>query len=131
MASAPAPWNIRADPAAVRAYYAALPLPVRLTAKTLDALARDALPGVRTGIKWSVPFYYLKGPVCYVSAAKRHVTFGLVQGAEVPDASGRLTGTGKSPIRKATFPVDEEVPAALVRRWLREARKLDPLWGTD
>lgn len=129
--SAAAPWDLRADAAAVRAYYARLDLPVRVVARQLDALARAELPGARAGIKWAVPFYYLRGPVCYVSAAKRHVTFGLLRGVDVEDASGRLVGTGKSPIRKATFAAGADVPERTVRAWLRQARRLDAKWGAD
>jgi hypothetical protein len=111
--------------AAVEAYYDRLPLPIRATARTLGALAREALPGARAIIRYGVPFYCLREPVCYVSAAKAHVTFGLTRGVEVPDRSGLLTGTGRSPIRKATFRVGDPVPEATVRAWLRHARRLD------
>lgn len=110
-------------------YYARLPLPTRLVAAELDHLARAALPGAAVGIKWRVPFYALREPVCYVSAASRHVTFGLLRGIDVPDASGLLTGTGRSPIRKAVFPAGEDVPRATVRGWLRHARRLDATSG--
>lgn len=123
-------WTIEPDPGAVRAYYDGLDLPVRLLAKRLDRLVRDSLAGVNVGIKWSVPFYFLTGPVCYVSAAKRHVTFGLIHGHRIDDRHGRLAGTGKSPIRKATFRVDDD-PEAAVRDWLRQSRKLDRTWGRD
>ena len=123
-------WDIPVAEDEVARYYARLPGPVRDVALGLDALARASLPDVRVGVKWSVPFYSLRGPVCYVSAAKKHVTFGLVQGIDVPDASGRLVGTGKSPIRKAVLPAGEPVPKALVRGWLREAKRLDATWGT-
>ena len=126
-----ADWDIPVAEDEVARYYARLPGPVRDVALDLDALARAALPRVRVGIKWSVPFYSLRGPVCYVSAAKKHVTFGLVQGIDVRDASGCLVGTGKSPIRKAVFPVGEPVPKALVRGWLRDAKRLDATWGKD
>lgn len=125
----PVDWSIPADEEAVSRYYARLPGPVRDVATELDGLARSALPDARVGIKWAVPFYSRKGPVCYVSAARKHVTFGLVQGADVPDDSGRLVGTGKSPIRKAVFIVGEPVPRTVVRGWLRHAKRLDATWG--
>lgn len=126
-----ADWNIPVAEEEVARYYARLAGPVRDVALELDALARASLPRVRVGMKWAVPFYSLRGPVCYVSAAKKHVTFGLVQGADVPDASGRLVGTGKSPIRKAVFPAGEPVPKSLVRGWLRGAKRLDATWGEE
>lgn len=122
------PWAVAPDEEAVAAYFARLPLPVRLVARRLDALVREEVPGVRAGIKWSVPFYSLRGPVCYVSAAKKHVTFGLVQGEKVRDATGLLVGTGKSPIRKAVLKPEREVPEAAVRAWLADARAADALW---
>lgn len=125
------PWNIRPASAEAKAYVAALPLPVRAVARTLDGAVRDTIPGVRVGMKWAVPFYYSKGAICYVSAAQRHVTFGLVNGDKISDASGFLTGTGKSPIRKATFRVGDEVPEKVVTAWLRQAKKLDAYWGED
>ncbi|HUR69478.1 MAG TPA: DUF1801 domain-containing protein [Candidatus Thermoplasmatota archaeon] len=125
------PWAIAPDEVAVERYLAKMPLPTRVVAIELDALARAAIPRMTIGIKWSVPFYAKKGPICYLSAAKEHVTFGLVQGAGIPDASGLLVGTGKSPIRKAIFPAGEPVPRAIVRAWLRHAAKLDKTWGAS
>ena len=109
----------------VAAYYARLPGPLRDLALDLDALARAALPGVEARIRYGVPFYVARAPVCYVSVARAHVTFGLLRGADVPDASGLLTGTGKSDIRKATFRPGEPLPRSVVAGWLREARRLD------
>lgn len=129
--SAPRAWRVASDEAAVRTYFDRLDLPVRALARRLDELVREVVPDVRAGIKWSVPFYARRGPVCYVSAAKRHVTFGLAQGARVHDATGILTGTGRSPIRKAILRVDEEMPEAALRAWLRAAAKADEGWGRD
>ncbi len=123
-----ASWRVSADAAAVKAYFAALPLPVRCVARQLDAWVREEIPEVTVGIKWRVPFYALTGPVCYVSGAKNHVTFGIVKGDHVEDASGLLTGTGKSPIRKAIFKANTDVPEATVRTWLRAAREADETW---
>lgn len=127
----PPPWKIRPAAREARAYIAALPLPVRAIARTLDRAIRDAVPGVRVGMKWSVPFYYAKGAICYVSAARGHVTFGLVNGAKIPDESGLLTGTGKSPIRKAVVRVGHEIPEREIAAWLRHAKRLDADWGSD
>lgn len=123
-----ASWEIAPGEDAVERYYARLALPVRVIARELDALARGALPGCVVGIKWSVPFYARKGPVCYVSAARAHVTFGLLQGVDIPDGTGRLSGTGKSPIRKAVFRAGAPVPRGSVKRWLAHARRLDATW---
>ena len=109
----------------VERYFDKLSLPVRIVARDLDALARKGLPGCRVAIQYGVPFYSLRGPVCYISAAKEHVTFGPLRGVDVEDGSGRLRGTGKSPIRKAVFPAGEPAPKAVVRGWLQAARRLD------
>lgn len=122
-------WDVVADDAAVAAYLARLPGPVREVAAELDGLVRAVLPDARAGIKWSVPFYARKGPVCYVSAAKRHVTFGFLQGEKLEDASGLLVPTPRSPIRKAVFAVGAKVPRRHVRAWLAQARRLDESWG--
>lgn len=122
-------WEVEPDDEAVERYLGRLALPVRVVARELDALARSELRGGLVGIKWGVPFYALRGPVCYVSAAKAHVTFGLLQGVHVEDASGLLVGTTKSPIRKAVFEAGEKVPKGAVRGWLRQARRLDATWG--
>lgn len=124
-------WDIAPDEEKVERYFDRLALPVRLVARELDTLARKALPGCAVGIKWGVPFYALRGPVCYISCAKEHVTFGLLMGVDVEDPSGILEGTGKSPIRKAVFRAGEPLPTAVVRAWLKKARKLDATWGKD
>lgn len=124
-----ASWRIEPDEKAVERYFEKLALPIRIIAKELDAIARKELRGCTIGMKWSVPHYGLRGPVCYISAAKKHVNFGLHQGINVPDPSGLLEGTKKSPIRKVIFPAGAEVPKAVVRGWLREAKKVDMDWG--
>jgi len=98
-------WAVPPDEAAVASYLAKLPLPVRLVAADLDALARAAIPDAVVGIKWSVPFYARKGPICYLSAAKEHVTFGLLKGVDVAarcDLGGRLR-RGISRVPRATW----------------------------
>lgn len=81
-------------------------------------------PDVVEGIAWGVPFWFRKGPLCYTSAAKNHVTVGIARGIEVQDASGLLTGTGKSPIRKAVVKLKDGLPEAF-HDWLAQAIALD------
>lgn len=126
-----ADWAIAPDERAVARYYAGKPGPVREVALALDAIVRKELPGVTAGMKWAVPFYVRKGPVCYVSVAKKHVTFGLLHGEKVPDPSGLLTGTGKTTIRSTRFLPFEPVPKGDVRAWLRASRKFDDAWGKE
>ncbi|MGB0652978.1 MAG: DUF1801 domain-containing protein [Thermoplasmatota archaeon] len=81
-------------------------------------------PDVVEGIAWGVPFYFRKGPLCYTSAAKTHVTVGMARGMEIDDVSGLLQGTGKSPIRKATVKLRDGLPDAFAD-WLEQALALD------
>ena len=88
----------------VAAYIADLDGPQRAVCQRVRELVRQD-PDVVEGIAWGVPFWFRKGPLCYTSAAKAHVTVGMASGAEIDDPNGRLTGTGKSPIRKAVVKV--------------------------
>ena len=76
-------------------------------------------------IAWGVPFWFRNGPLCYASAAKTHVTLGIARGIEVDDRHGLLTGTGKSPIRKAVVKLQDPFPTAAVADWLQQALALD------
>lgn len=82
-------------------------------------------PDVMEGIAWGVPFWFRKGPLCYTSAAKTHVTAGIARGIEIKDPSGLLTGTGKSPIRKAIIKRKDIFPEAAFRAWMAQATELD------
>jgi len=98
--------------------------PVGDLARRLRKIVHDAVPDAEEGMKWGVPFFVRKGPLCYISPARRHVTFGLARGVEIDDTSGRLCGTGKSPIRKAEIRPGD-LPEADVRGWLAQAVALD------
>ncbi len=82
-------------------------------------------PDVVECLAWGIPFWFRKGPLAYASAAKAHVTVGIARGVEVQDRFGRLTGTGKSPIRKATVKLTEPFPEEAVRDWIAQALQLD------
>lgn len=97
------------------------------TLLAVSKLVRSGIPGVRVKPKWTVPFYYGKGPICYVNAARgtRKVSVGFVKGTALADPDGLLRGTGRSPIRKFETKAGAPVPTAALRRLLKRAAKLD------
>ncbi len=92
----------------------------------LDAVRRFIKqdPDIVEGIAWGVPCYFRNGPFCYTSAAKTHVTLGWFRGIEINDPTGRLTGTGKSPVAKTTIKVGEGLPDG-IDAWFEQALRLD------
>lgn len=82
-------------------------------------------PDVVECITWGIPFWFRRGPLCYASAAQKHVTIGIARGMEVEDPTGLLTGTGKSPLRKAVVKLEAPFPEEAVRDWLEQAIGLD------
>ncbi len=109
----------------VDAYIAALEPAQRAHVEAMRTLARGLADDVVEGIAWGVPFWFRRGPLCYASAAKAHVTIGIARGVEVHDDTGMLTGTGKSPIRKAVVKLKQPFPTQAVAGWLEQALQLD------
>jgi hypothetical protein len=108
----------------VEAYLARLPLPARALSSELRKLVHATVKDARETIYYGVPFFFVDDVwFCYVSAAKKHVTFGFTMGDRIADPSGRLVGTGKSPIRKVALGLDEPVPAQ-ARGWVEQAAAL-------
>ncbi len=98
--------------------------------KEMRDLVQSMDPEVVECLAWGVPFWFRKGPLCYASAAKAHVTLGIARGIEVDDPTGQLKGTGKSPICKATVRLTKPFPEGDARNWLEQAIRLDEL-GED
>ena len=91
----------------------------------LRELVREAVPEAKEAIYWGVPFFFIGGPICYLSAARKHVTFGLTRGDEIAGDSGLLEGTGATSIRKATIKLHSPVPEAAIRDWLVQSVMFD------
>ena len=108
----------------VLAYIADLEPAQHAHVETMRALVRLD-PDVVECLAWGVPFWFRRGPLAYASAAKAHVTLGLARGVELDDRFGLLSGTGKSPIRKAVVKLNAPFPEAAVRDWLEQAIQLD------
>lgn len=108
----------------VEAYVARVAFPARGLTADLRALVLATAKDARESLCYGVPFFFVDGiAFCYVSPARQHVTFGFTMGGGIHDASGRLVGTGRSPIRKVALALDEPVPADATD-WIVQAARL-------
>lgn len=93
----------------------------------LRELLHKACPGVEESIKWSMPFFDYKGPLCNMAAFKQHCSFGfwkaplmkdktLMEAARSETAMGHL---GKITSLK-DLPADKKIIA-----WIKEAAALN------
>lgn len=104
----------------VQAYIADLDEPQRVICETVRARLKEG-PDVREFIAWGIPCYWRRGPLCYTSAAKGHVTLGFFRGLEIGLG---LKGTGKSPVAKHVWKVGKGEPS-LLEEWIQAAVELD------
>jgi uncharacterized protein YdeI (YjbR/CyaY-like superfamily) len=51
----------------------------------LRQLIHDTVPHIQETMKWSMPFFDYKGPVCHIAGFKQHCTFGFWKGSLLPD----------------------------------------------
>ena len=58
--------------------------------KHLRQLVHDACPDVIETMKWSMPFFDYKGPLCNMASFKAHCSFGFWKGALLSDPNGVL-----------------------------------------
>ena len=68
---------------------------LRVIADALRAIIRDVCPDLTETIKWGNLVYQREGLVCYLAAAKGHVSLGFFNGAGLADPEGILEGKGK------------------------------------
>jgi len=91
----------------------------------LRQLIHDTVPEIQETMKWSMPFFDLKGPVCQMAAFKQHCTFGLWKGALLSDPDNLLEksdsmGHFRRIISLADLPADE-----ILMQYIREAVELN------
>lgn len=56
----------------------------------LRNLIHRAAPEITETVKWSMPFFDFKGPVCHIAAFKQHCAFGFWKNALIKDTHGIL-----------------------------------------
>lgn len=77
------------------AWLANLDPALRGIARVLRTIVRQAGPDLQEGIKWGNLVYEQQGLVCYLAAARGHVSLGFFKGASLTGHKGRLEGRGK------------------------------------
>jgi uncharacterized protein YdeI (YjbR/CyaY-like superfamily) len=82
-------------------------------------------PDVEEGVKWGVPHFDYKGPLCGMAAFKEHIRFGFWKGAllkdKLPDYAGKMAGEFAHVASVADLPSQ----ATLVRMVAEAARLND------
>ena len=56
----------------------------------LRNLVHQAIPEMKETIKWGMPFFEYKGPLCNIAAFKQHVVFSFWKGELLKDTNGVL-----------------------------------------
>ena len=63
----------------------------------LRQVVHQGCPEVEEGVKWGVPHFDYKGPLCGMAAFKEHLRFGFWKGAllkgKLPDYAGKMAGS--------------------------------------
>lgn len=90
----------------------------------LRKVVHDACPDIVETIKWGVPSFEYKGPMCGIAAFKEHIRFGFWKGAllkdKLPDHAGKMAGAF------AHVTSIEDLPStATLKRMCVEAAKLN------
>lgn len=98
---------------AVDAFIGQSPEPLRAKLKELRSLVHARIPGITEKMAWGIPTFCLEGKIlCHIGGGKHHV--GFYPGPQaILDFAPRLTPykTSKGTVQ---FPLDQELPAALV-----------------
>ena len=109
-------------------YVAALAADQRAIVNALRALVKSAAPRATESFKWAQPVYESNGPFAYIKAHKAHVTLGFWRGVELAAGSGLLETSG-SKMAHMKIHTAADIPAAVVRRLVRDAVKLNAVKG--
>lgn len=105
---------------------------LREVVEGVRALVRETVPDVAETVNpWGVPTFDFKGPMCYLSVASKHVTFGFYRGTSLDDPTSLLEGVGKN-LRHVKVRKVEDLKNDGLRVLVRAAARLnetEPLDG--
>lgn len=114
----------------VFAYIASLPQPQRGIAERIDALAAQALPGVKRAVKWGMAYYGVADGWCFSSGAfVGHVKLMFIRGNELtPEPPVTPTGMGKA-TRGVELQSVAEIDEAQLLDWMGQIASKPLLTG--
>lgn len=92
----------------------------------LRKLVHEACPDVVETIKWGMPFFDYKGPLCNMASFKQHCSFGFWKSALMKDAPQLKDNNEQAMghLGKITS-VNDLPPNKKITAWIKEARKLN------
>ena len=102
--------------------------PVGRIINALRELIQRVSPETRGYIKWAQPVYDSGGPMCFIKATKKNVTFGFWRGAALTDPDSLLSGTGRS-MRNVVITEVSEIPEAALTDFIQQAIRLNQELG--
>ena len=96
----------------------------------LRKLIHQAIPEVEETIKWGMPFFDYKGPLCNIAAFKQHVVFNFWKGEFLKDTNGvlqpRATDGGNAMGHFGKITSLNDLPAdKIILRLIVQAKKLN------
>ncbi|MDE1858893.1 MAG: DUF1801 domain-containing protein [Thaumarchaeota archaeon] len=108
-------------PGTVDAYIAAAPSSARPKLRAMRKAILEAAPGARESISYRIPFYDLGGRLAWFGLLKGHIGL-FVRPPVLEEHKAELRGyvMTKSSLH---FPLDGEVPEALVKKLVRAAAR--------
>ncbi|MFF9347201.1 DUF1801 domain-containing protein [Streptomyces sp. NPDC014734] len=103
--------------------------PLRDIVEKLLPVIDAALPGANSAVYHQAPTWSIgeapgKGPVCYVRAYSKYVTFGFWRGQELNDSSGRMQ-PGAREMGQVKLTSVDEIDEQLFTDWLKQAGELE------
>jgi uncharacterized protein YdeI (YjbR/CyaY-like superfamily) len=96
----------------------------------LRELVHKACPEVEESVKWSMPFFDYKGPLCNLAAFKQHAVFGFWKGKLIKDTKGYLKdraiegGNSMGHLGRLTS-LKDLPPDKVILDFIKQAKKLN------
>ena len=95
----------------------------------LRKLVQEACPEVEEKIKWGMPFFDYKGPLCNMASFKQHCSFGFWKAALMKDPV--LVRTAESEVAMGhlgRITTLKDLPSdSKIKAWIKEAMKLNEI----
>lgn len=103
-----------------------LDLPLQPLTRQVRALILSTLPQAEEQFKWKVPFYYLHGPLCYLTPGEGGMVIGFIRGVDMSDYAGVFTAKDRKQVRHVSLlPEKQLLPFDDLRAYLIEASMIN------